>query len=120
MTSVIENAKKNWSKSAVGAFMMQSPDVIAHSLLLLQVFEGKRTSIKMRNLKDKCPKVVGIIKAYLCGDGFHISPPPITAGLTVRNADSTSHYPRSSPQIRSMTASLISSVTFSAQIVSKA
>lgn len=76
---IIDNVMRHERQSALGAFFMQNPAVVGYSLLVLQVFEGKRTSMRMRTLKEKCPKVPGIVKQFLCGDGFHIPPPSIAA-----------------------------------------
>lgn len=76
---IIDNVMRHERKTSLGAFFMQSPEVVGYSLLLLQVFEGKRTSTKLRTLKEMCPKVPGLVKEFLCGGGFHISPPPIAA-----------------------------------------
>lgn len=77
--SIVANAKKYILSTKRGVCLMQSANVVQGLLQLALVFESKRSSMRLRLLAEKKPHIAQIIKEYLCGDGYHIPLPPITA-----------------------------------------
>lgn len=76
---IITNVRRREQQNVLGAFLFQPGDVVMGLVQLLLVFDSKKSSMKMRNLKERHPKVVQLVKEYLCGEGFHIPPPAVTA-----------------------------------------
>lgn len=70
-------SRKRCHGYVLGPFLSQSGNVVKSQLQIELAFRFKKTSIKMRQLAEKCPEVVNLVRKFLCGDGFHIQPPPV-------------------------------------------
>jgi hypothetical protein len=76
---IVRGVRRREQQNLLGAFLFQQGEVVMGQVATLLVFDSKRSSMRMRKLKEQCPQAIKIIKEFLCGEGFHIPPPPVTA-----------------------------------------
>lgn len=79
ISSLVTTFRKREQQNLLGAFLFQPGRVVMGLVQLRLVFDHKKSSLLMRSLPERCPKAVALIRDFLCGEGFHIPPPPITA-----------------------------------------
>lgn len=76
---IIQRASKFAMSTKLGAALMQPPLVLESLLQLALVFEAKQSSLRLRLLAERSPRVVHLVEEYLCGEGYHLPLPPVTA-----------------------------------------
>ncbi|KAG5494997.1 hypothetical protein JKF63_02049 [Porcisia hertigi] len=76
---IIQRASRQVMSTRFGAAVMQPSVVVASLLRLALVFEAKQSSLRLRMLAEQSPRVVNLVEAYLCGEGYHLPLPPVTA-----------------------------------------
>lgn len=79
ISEIITNVRRREQQTVLGAFLFQPGHVVMGLVQLRLVFDSKKSSIGMRKLQERAPKAVSKIKEFLCGEGFHIPPPAVTA-----------------------------------------
>lgn len=79
IADIVVNIRRREKENVLGAFLFQPGRVVMGLVEMLLVFESKKSSLRMRMLKEKAPKAIQLVKEYLCGEGFHIPAPPVTA-----------------------------------------
>jgi hypothetical protein len=68
---------RHQEKNAGGGFLTQGGEVVLSSLAVLLAFEHRKTSMRMKRLAEKYPQTKRLVHQFLCGEGFHIPPPPL-------------------------------------------
>lgn len=76
---VIQRASKFAMSTKLGAALMQPALVVESLLRLALVFEAKQSSLRLRLLAERSPRVVHLVEEYLCGEGYHLPLPCVTA-----------------------------------------
>lgn len=76
---IIQRAAKFAMSTKLGAALMQPPLVVQSLLQLALVFEAKQSSLRLRLLAERSPRVVHLVEEYLCGEGYHLPLPTVTA-----------------------------------------
>ncbi|KPI87818.1 hypothetical protein ABL78_3117 [Leptomonas seymouri] len=76
---LVQRVSKFAMSTKLGAVLMQPALVVESLLRLALVFEAKQSSIRLRLLAERSPRVVHLVEEYLCGEGYHLPLPPVTA-----------------------------------------
>ncbi|PWV13862.1 hypothetical protein C3747_40g248 [Trypanosoma cruzi] len=76
---VVAASVRRAASSRLGAAMLQSGDVVWGLLQLALVFDARQSSLRLRLLAERHPGVVECIRQYLCGEGYHLPLPNVTA-----------------------------------------
>ncbi|KPA76785.1 hypothetical protein ABB37_07604 [Leptomonas pyrrhocoris] len=76
---IIQRASKFAMSTKLGTALMQPALVVESLLRLALVFEAKQSSMRLRLLAERSPRVVHLVEEYLCGEGYHLPLPPVTA-----------------------------------------
>ncbi|KEG13994.1 hypothetical protein DQ04_00681180 [Trypanosoma grayi] len=76
---LVASAVRRAASSRLGAALLQSGDVLRGLLQLALVFEARQSSLRLRALAERHPSVVDRIRQYLCGEGYHLPLPSVTA-----------------------------------------
>ncbi|RNF15603.1 uncharacterized protein Tco025E_05467 [Trypanosoma conorhini] len=79
ISEVVTNSVRRATCSRLGAAMLQSGDVVWGLLQMALVFEARQSSLRLRTLAERHPEVVDRIRQYLCGEGYHLPLPSVTA-----------------------------------------
>jgi hypothetical protein len=76
---IIQRASKFAMSTKLGAALMQPALVVESLLRLALLFDAKQSSLRLRLLAERSPRVVHLVEEYLCGEGYHLPLPPVTA-----------------------------------------
>ncbi|GET91774.1 hypothetical protein, conserved [Leishmania tarentolae] len=76
---ILQRASRYFMSTKLGATLMQPALVVESLLRLALVFEAKQSSFRLRLLAEQSPRVVHLVEEYLCGEGYHLPLPPVTA-----------------------------------------
>nr|CCM18495.1 hypothetical protein, conserved [Leishmania guyanensis] len=76
---ILQRARRNFMSTKFGAALMQPALVVETLLRLALVFDAKQSSLRLRILAEQSPRVVHLVEEYLCGEGYHLPLPPVTA-----------------------------------------
>ncbi|RNF04994.1 hypothetical protein TraAM80_04832 [Trypanosoma rangeli] len=79
ISEVVATSVRRAACSRLGAAMLQSGDVVWSLLQMALVFEARQSSLRLRTLAEQHPAVVDRIRQYLCGEGYHLPLPSVTA-----------------------------------------
>ena len=77
VADLIVGVRRKLQQTRIGAFLFQPGDVVMGLVQLHLVFESRKTSMKMKLLAEKAKDAVTRIREFLCGEGFHVLPPPV-------------------------------------------
>jgi hypothetical protein len=78
IAELIVGVRRKMQQTRIGAFLFQAGDVVMGLVQLQLVFESRKTSMKMKILAEKAKDAVAVIRQFLCGEGFHVLPPPVS------------------------------------------
>lgn len=76
---VVAAAVRRAASDRLGAALLQPGDVVRGLLQMALVFEARQSSLRLRALAERCPDVVDRVRQFLCGEGFHLPLPRVTA-----------------------------------------
>ncbi|KAG5494218.1 hypothetical protein GH5_02210 [Leishmania sp. Ghana 2012 LV757] len=76
---LLQRARRYAMSTKLGAALMQPALVVESLLRLALVFDAKQSSLRLRMLAEQSPRVVHLVEEYLCGEGYHLPLPPVTA-----------------------------------------
>lgn len=76
---VLQRTTKHILSSRLSAALLQPPEVVWGLTQILLVFEAKQSSLRLRLLAERFPLVRHKVEEYLCGEGYHLPLPSVTA-----------------------------------------
>ncbi|KAG5469306.1 hypothetical protein LSCM1_02521 [Leishmania martiniquensis] len=76
---ILQRVTRQVMTTTLGAALIQPALVVESLLRLALVFDAKQSSLRLRMLAQKSPRVVHLVEEYLCGEGYHLPLPPVTA-----------------------------------------
>ncbi|TPP55650.1 hypothetical protein CGC20_11220 [Leishmania donovani] len=76
---ILQRTSRYVMSTKLGAALMQPALVVGSLLRLALVFDAKQSSLRLRMLAEQSPRVVHLVEEYLCGEGYHLPLPPVTA-----------------------------------------